>query len=98
MVTCQIDRYLYVRIESWDILIKKRKQHPSQGDDAGTAEGATCNVGRGKQVEARPTISAQRGGPHLERGRIRLKTWSESDFSIARTAWRTLSYIFLYQV
>ena len=35
--------------ESWDILIKKRKQNPSQGDDAGTAEGTTCRVGRGEQ-------------------------------------------------
>ena len=33
----------------------KRKQNPSQGDDAGTAEGTrTCGVGRGVQGEARP--------------------------------------------
>ena len=61
--------------ESWDILIKKRKQNPSQGDDAGTAEGTTCRVGRGEKGEARPATSAPRGGPHLDLGRFRLKTW-----------------------
>ena len=66
MVTCQIDRYLYVRIESWDILIKKRKQHPSQGDDAGMAEGAPCIVGRDEQGEARRANATPDGGPHLE--------------------------------
>ena len=43
--------YLYVRIESWDILTQKRKQHPSQGDDASTAEAAPGRVGRDEQVE-----------------------------------------------
>ena len=85
MVTCQIDMYLHVRIESWDILKKKRKQYPLQGDDARMAEGATCRVGRGDQGEARPAISAPRGGPRLDLGRLRLKTWSKSDFPIAGT-------------
>ena len=92
MVTCQIDtRYLQVRIERWDVLVKERKQHPSQGDDARTAEGATCRVGRGEQGEALPAINAPRGGPHLDLGRLRLKTWSKFDFSMAGTTWRTLS-------
>ena len=61
------------------------------GDDAGTAEGATCSVGRGEQGKARPATSALRGGLHLELGHLRCK----SDFSIAHT-WRTLSYIYIY--
>ena len=56
----------------------KTKPEPlaaSQGDDAGTAEGTTCRVGRGEKGEARPATSAPRGGPHLDLGRFRLKTW-----------------------
>ena len=41
--------------------------------------------------EARPEINAPRGGHHLDLGRLRLKTWSNSDFSIAGTTWATLS-------
>ena len=85
--------YLSVRIESWDILIKKRKWHPSQGDSASTAR--ACRVGRGAQGEARPAISAPRGGPHLDIGRVRLKTWSQSDLSIAGTTWATISSTYL---
>ena len=91
MTICQIDTYLYARMESWNIFDKKRKQHPPQRDDAGTAEGATCRVGRGEQGEARPAISAPRDGPHLDLGRLRLKPLSRSDFSIAGTTWRTSS-------
>ena len=32
--------YLYVRIYTRDALTEKRKQYPSQGDDASTAEAA----------------------------------------------------------
>ena len=62
---------------------KKRKKHPPQGDDAGTVSAGTCRVGRGEQGEARPAIGGPRGGPHLDLERLRLKTWSKSDFSIA---------------
>ena len=37
------------------------------------------------------------GGPHLELGRLRLKTWSKSDFSIAETTWPTYRYIYFYK-
>ena len=36
-----------------------------------------------------------RGGPHLDLGRLRLKTWSKSDFSLAETTWPTYLYIYL---
>ena len=38
--------YLYVRVDDWDILTIKRKQHPSAGDDANTAEAAPGRVER----------------------------------------------------
>ena len=47
--------------------------------------------------EARPEISAPRGGHHLDLGRLRLNTWSKSDFSIAETTWPTYLYISLYR-
>ena len=94
-----LDRYMsdwYVSIRTNRTLgDKKQKQHPSQGDDAGTTEGATRRVVRGEQGETRPAISAPRGGPHLDLGHLRLKTWSKSDFSTAGTTWRTLSPIYL---
>ena len=50
----------------------------------------------GEQDEARPAISAPRGGPHLDLGRLRLKTWSNSDFSIAETTWPIYIYTYIY--
>ena len=47
-------------------MTRKRKQHPSQGDDAGMAEGAPCIVGRDEQGEARRANATPDGGPHLE--------------------------------
>ena len=49
-LTCQIGMYLYVRIQNWHILTKKRKQNPSQGDDAGTAEGTIAGSGGARKV------------------------------------------------
>ena len=94
---CRIDMYPYVRvrIESWDILIKNRKQHPSQGDGASTAETTPGRVGRDEQGEARRANTTQNGRPHLELGRLRLETWSKSGFSIAETTWPTHLYIHL---
>ena len=84
--------------EKKEILIKKQKEHPSQGDDAGTAEGATCRAGEGEQGEARPAISAPRDGPHLDLGRFQFKPWSKSKFSIAGTTWRTLFSMYIRRV
>ena len=88
----QIDIYLYVRIHTWEILTKNRKQHPSQGDDASTGGVAPDRVGRGEHCEARRANTTPNGRPHLELERLRLKTWSKSDFSIAET-WPRYLYI-----
>ena len=74
-------------MESEQILTKKQKLHPSPGDDASTAEAAPGRDGRGEQGEARRANSTPNCGPHLELliDRLRLKTWSKCDFSIAQT-------------
>ena len=92
----QVGMYLYVRIDVLEKLTKCRKQQPPQGDDASTVYAATCRVGRGEQGEAHPTVSAPRGGPNVDLGRLRLKTWSQSDFSIDGTTWVTLYSMHLY--
>ena len=74
-------------------MTKKRKKHPSHGDDASTVEAGTCRVGRGRG-EARPAIITPRGGPHLDLGRLGLKTCSKSDFSIAETTGSTCLYTY----
>ena len=51
-------------------------------------------VRRGEQGEARRANSTPNGGLHFEKGRLRLKTWSKSDLSIAETTGRTYLYIF----
>ena len=89
--------YLYVRIDTRDRnsnFEKKRKQQPSPGDDASTAEAAPGRVGRDEQGKAHRANTTPNGGPHLELGGLRLKTWSKSDFSIAET-WPTYLYIHL---
>ena len=68
--------FLYLRIHTRDpnsYFDKKKKQHPSPGDDASTAEAAPGRVGRGEQGEARRADSTPNVGPHLELGRLRLK-------------------------
>ena len=87
--------YLYVRIDTFGISTKKRKKAPP-GDDASTAEAAPGRVGRDEQGDARRANTAPNGGAHLERGRLRLKTWSKSDFSIAETTWPTYLYLYLF--
>ena len=72
---------------------KRKQQHPWQGDDASTAEAAPGRVGRGEQGEPRRANRTPNGGPRLELGRLRLKSCSKSDFSIAET---TYLYIYLY--
>ena len=57
---------------------------------------APGRVGRDEQGEARRANTTLNGGPHLELGRLRLKTWSKSDFSIAETTWTTYLYIYLF--
>ena len=89
---------LYVRIYVWANLTKKRKQHPPPGDDTSTVEAAPGRVGRDEQGGARRANTTPNGGPHLELGRLRLKTWSNSDFSIAETTWPKyllMNYIYM---
>ena len=86
--------YEYMRGIGTVILTKKRKQRPLPGDDASTAEAASGRVGRDEQGEAGRANTTPNGGPHLELGRLRLKTWSKSDFSIAET-WPTYLYMYL---
>ena len=89
--------YLYVRMDAWDILTTKWKQYPSTGDDASTADVAPSRVGRGTQGEARRANSTPNGGPHLELGCLRLKTWSKPYFSIAQTTGPTYLYMCFYK-
>ena len=96
MITCQYYLYLYVRIDNLIFRPQKRKGHLPQGDDASTPEAAPGRVGRDEQGEANRAKTTPSGRPHLELGRLRLKTWSKSDFSIAHTTWPTyLSYIYI---
>ena len=88
--------YLYVRINTWDILTQKRKQQPSPGDYTSRDAAAPRRVGRDGQGEARRANTIPNGGPHVELGHLRLKTWFKSGFSIAETTWPTYLYIYLY--
>ena len=58
------------------------------GDDASTAEVAPGRVERDDQGEERRANTTPNGEPHLEIGRLRLKTCSKFDFLIAET-WPT---------
>ena len=66
MITQQNHMNIYVLIDNLDILTKKRKEHPPQGDDASTAEAAPGRVGRDEQCEAHRANTTPNGGPHLE--------------------------------
>ena len=95
-----IDRDWYVPISTnrcLDILTETQKQNPLTVDDASTAEAAPKRVERDGQGETRRANTTPNGRPHLELGRLRLKTWSKSDFSIAETTWPTYRYIYFYK-
>ena len=59
------------------------------------AEAASGRVRRDEQGEARRANTTPNGGTHLELGRLRHKTWSKSDFSIAETTGPTYLYMYL---
>ena len=69
---------------------------PAAGRRRGHGRGTTCRVGKGEQGQARPAISAPRGGALLDLACLRLNVWPKSGFSIAGTAWRTLSSMYLH--
>ena len=75
-------------------MIKKGSQHPSQGDDASTAEATPGRVGRDEEGEARQENTKTNLGCHFELGRLRLKRWSESDFANAETT--SATYLNIY--
>ena len=87
----------YIRGIGTVILTNIRKQYPSPGDDASTAEAGSDRVGRDEQGEARRANTTPNGGPHLELGRLRLITWSKSDFSIAEATRPTYLHVYLYK-
>ena len=59
------------------------------------AEVTPGRMGRDEQGEAHRANTRRNGGPHLELGHPRLKTWPKSDFSIAQTTWPT-SYLYIH--
>ena len=87
--------YLSVRVDNLDILAQKRGEHPPQEDAVRTAEGAPGRVGREEQGGAHRANTTWSGGLDFGLGRLRLKSWSKSDFSIADAPWRTNRYIHL---
>ena len=60
------------------------------------AEAAPGRIGRDDQGEARRENTTPNGGPHLDLGRLRLKTLCNSDFSIAETTWPTYPHTYLH--
>ena len=91
MTICQIDMYLNLRIDVCQKVTNKTKITPAAGGRRELGLGRTRTVGTGEQGEACPAISAPRGGPQLDLGRLRPKTWYEPDFSIAGTTWRKIT-------
>ena len=89
---------VYVRIDGWDVLTKKRKQHPPPGDDAST------RWGRPRQSRERRPRWGTSSKHHTKcwtssrAGCLWLKTWSKSDFSIAETTWPIYLYTHLLAV
>ena len=98
MVTCHIDMYVYVRKYMRDRkrnFDKKTKATPGAG--RGREHGRTpppFESGEASKVRHDDSTSPN-GGPHLELGRLRLKTLSTSDFSIAETTWPMYLHIYL---
>ena len=74
-----VSTHLHVRIDAWELLTKKRKQHPPPGDDTSTGRWREHGQGRPRQSRERRarwgTSSKHRtrrmpnGGLHLELGR-----------------------------
>ena len=95
MIVCENDMYLSVRIDNVDILAQKREEQPPQGDAASTAEIAPGRVGGDEQGRAHRANTTWSGGVYFELGRLRRKSWSKSDFSIADVPWPTNRYIHL---
>ena len=83
MNVCENNMYLSVRIDNFHILSQTREEHPLQEDAARMmAEAAPGSVERDEQGRAHRANTTW-SGLYFELGRLRLKSWSKSDFSIA---------------
>ena len=59
------------------------------------AEAAPGRAGTDEHGEARRANTTPNGGPQFELQRLRLKTWSKFDFSIAEMTQSTYLYMYL---
>ena len=64
--------------------------------DASTAVADPVRFGRYEESEAHRANTKPTGAPHLELGRLRHKTWSKPDYSIADATWPTYLYIYIF--
>ena len=87
--------YLYIRIDAW-ILRRKNENRTRRRKTMRAWPRPPPAVKRDEQGGARRTSTTPNGGPHLELWRLRLKTWSKSDFSSAKTTWPTYLHILIY--
>ena len=89
---------LNVRIDTWEDLTKKRKQHPSLGDDASMAGVAPGKAERDERGEARRSNTTPNGGPHLELliERLRLKPGLALTSRLLRRHGHHVTYIYIY--
>ena len=88
MNVCENNMYLSARIDNLDILAQTREEHPMQEDAGRTVEAAPGRVGRDEQGRAH-RANTTGSGLYFELGRLRLKSWSKSVFSIADAPWPT---------
>ena len=75
-------------MDPW-IINNKTKTEPFTGRRRETGRGRHRQSRESEQGEAHRTNSTPKNGPHLELGRLRLKTSSKPDISIAKTTWPT---------
>ena len=73
---------VYIRLGN---IYQKTKTAPAARRLREHSRGRPGRVGRDEQGEARRANTTRNGGPHFELGRLRLKSWSESDLPIAAT-------------
>ena len=74
----------------------KKTKTALPGDDTRTGEAASGRVGRDEHGEARRANTTPNGGPHLELGRLRLKTYPGSVNLTSRLVRRDRAHIYIY--
>ena len=87
--------YVHIGMDVWVNMTQKRKEAPAVRRETTRALSRPLLEGSGgaSKVKHVQQISAPIGGPHLDRERLRLRTWSKVDFSIADTTWPTYLHI-----